>query len=59
MPELPRLADPAERVVELLAIELYKQHKHIHAGWLSISEDHREHYRKIARGEEPMWRATP
>lgn len=50
-----RLIDPAERVIELLAIELFKQQKHLHCGWLEASEEEREDYRKMARGEEPLW----
>ena len=55
---LNRLVDPAERVVELLAIKLFE---HLNAGtptvklsWETLGEKGREPYRRIARGEDPI-----
>lgn len=53
---LNRLVDPAERVIELLAIKLF-EHAPTHPGsdlWLFADEGVRDRYRRMARGEEPL-----
>lgn len=40
--------------VELLAITLYNEHGEYAASWFEVSEDTRNRYRKIARGESPL-----
>lgn len=64
MPEganLNRLVDPTERVVELLAIKLFEhapdsaKSKHWHPTiWFEASEEERERFRRMARGEEEL-----
>lgn len=63
---VPRLVDPAERVVELLAIALFDQHWRSQTpiqdapftqplpNWWSLTEAQRSPYRRMARGEEPL-----
>lgn len=52
--DLPRLVDPAERVVELLAIALFNADADGQSTWLQEPEERRDQYRRMARGEEPL-----
>lgn len=57
LPPSSVLVDPAERVVELLAIKLFENDGDsdaVRRGWLLLSEGDRDIFRKMARGEVPL-----